>query len=368
MPRRTAWPGLASLDRRFAAEFRGDQLANLFPGASTRDLIRRHVLVDAGFVATVGHCICELHHEECTVRVDVVNGAHWGYCNEAGRPIEVSRELLQRYRFDWKPWAALLRRRNGLDGPDPTLGAGALFVGSGTLIGREFGLVVVAPGCRRAADVILPEGSREPGRTLVALLLGEPAEDLPVDATVPASALAEDLVTINAAAIEHALADVPITVTPGDAVCILYSHECPRGKPIDHVEYQRLHTPEVRAGFDLFIDRIQSGVWCKGQPRVTVLDARGRSKGKKLGPVPIGLLADYVRRPRVPMIAKDTPTYRGSPTSGRSASVQLGEIRRSVRGEQFIRSGARADKLGETPYYFDPGGMTWCLLEPLTAP
>ena len=366
MPRRTASLGLASLDRRFAAEFRGDQLASLFPGDRFRDLIRRRILVDAGLAWTVDHCICGLQHDDCAVRVGVEDGTYWGYCNEAGRRIEVSQDLLRRYRFDWEPWAALLRAKNGLVGPGPALGSGALFVGSGTASGRDFGLVVVAPGCRRAEDVVLPEGVREQGRHLVALTLGEPVEDAPVDATIPASALAEDLGTLDATALDHALDGVPITVTRGDAVCILYSHETPRGKPIDDVEYQRLHSPEVKAGFDLFIDRMQSKVGCKGQPRVTVLDASGRSKGKKLGPLLIGLLADYVRRPGVPMIAKHTPTYRGSPTSPRSASNQLGEARRTIRGDGFIRTGARSDKLGETPYYFDPGAMAWCLLEPIT--
>ncbi|MEJ2202919.1 MAG: hypothetical protein P8170_02285 [Gemmatimonadota bacterium] len=301
------------------------------------------------------------------VRVDVEDGVYWGYCNEAGRRIEVPRESLQRYRFAWEPWAALLRRKNGLDGVGPVLGAGALFVGSGTLGGREYGLVTVAPGCRRAADVVLPEGARESGRPLVALLLGEPLEALPVDATVPGAALGEDLATIDGAALDRALDGVPITVPPGDAMCLLFSRDTPRGKPIDDVEYRRLHDAERKRGFDLFIDRIQSKVWCKGQAHLNILDSNGRSKGKKLGPMLIGLLADYVRRPGVPMIAKATPTYRNSNTSARGASNQLGEVRRTLRGESFLRTGARADRLGETPYYFDPGDMTWCLLEPLPA-
>lgn len=205
MPRRTVWPGLASLSRRFTAEYRGDQLAEKFPGTSAGELIRSGVLVDIGFALTLGECICEERRGECHVRVDVQDGVHHGYCNEAGRPIPISPDRLQRYCFDWGKWASWLRLKNQLNGAGPTLGAGVLFVGAGTTSGREFGLVVVAPGCRRAADLVMPEGARQPGRALVALLLGEPTERLPVDATVPATSLGADLATIDGAALAHAI-------------------------------------------------------------------------------------------------------------------------------------------------------------------
>lgn len=368
MPRRTAWPALASLDRRFSAEFRGDQLANLFPENSARALIRRGILADAGLAWTVGHCICEHHHDECAVRVDVEDGVYWGYCNEAGRRIEVSPDLLQRYRFAWEPWAAALRRENGLDGPGPVLGAGALYVGSGTVAGREYGLVVVAPGCRRAADVVLPEGARKPGRTIVALLLGEPIEPLPVDATVPATALQKDFATIDGTVLENAIDAVPQLVrVRGEAKCVRFSNEVPRGGPIDEREYKRLLRPEVLKEFGIFIDLLHCKVWRKGRPYGTVLDGKGRSTGRSLGQRHLSLLADYVTRPEIPMVACDAPTYRRASVEPRSAAAQLNEVRRSVHGKTLIRTGRRSAEPGQTTYVFSPGGLTWCVLDRLVA-
>lgn len=362
MPRTITWPGLASLDRRFTAVYPGDQIERLSPAGSARALIRLGILADAGLATTIPHCVCELKRPDCIVHVDRAGGAYRGYCNEWGAPLEVTIDQIQRYRFDWLAWATWLRRKNALDGPGPALGAGALFVGSGTVGGREYGLLVVAPGCRHAEDVIVPEPARKTGRALVALLLGEPVEDLPVDATIPAVALGADLGTIDGAVIEHALDAVPQTITPGMAKCMLYSHESPRGHPIDEKEYARLHRPDVRQGFDVFIDLLRIRVWRRGRACTAVLGSDGRATGKKLGDVAISLLADYVRRPGIPMVAGETPTYRGDATDMRSAAVMLSTVRRSVQGSRFIRTGARSKEPGGTTYVFESGGMSWCVL------
>jgi hypothetical protein len=294
--------------------------------------------------------------------VDADGGVYRGYCNEYALPLEVSPDQIQRYRFAWEAWAKWLRHKNALDGAGPAQGAGTLFVGNGKVSGRDFGLLVVAPGCRRAADVVVPEAARQPGRALVALLLGEPADDLPVAATISAAALGADLGTIDGAALERALDAVPLTVSRGETKCILFCRESPKGRPIDEDEYERLHRADVRKGFDIFIDLLLAKVWRKGRACGTVLDAQGRSKRKKLGDRAINLLADYVRRPGIPMVASETPTYRDAATSPRSAAVLLGEVRRSVSGKKFILSGARSEKPGETTYTFEPGDMTWCVL------
>jgi hypothetical protein len=144
-------------------------------------------------------------------------------------------------------------------------GAGTLFVGSGKVGGRDFGLVVVAPGCRRAADVVVPEEARQPGRALVALLLGEPADDLPVAATVSAAVLGADLGTLDGAALERALDAVPLTVSRGETKCLFFCRESPKGRPIDEAEYERLHRADVRKGFDIFIDLLLAKVWRRGR-------------------------------------------------------------------------------------------------------
>jgi len=206
MPRGTAWPGLACLDRRFVAEFSGDEIDRQFPGGISDDLIRGGVLADAGIASEIGRCVCDLRRPECVSRVDVKGGKYWSMCSEYGLPVEVSRAQVQRYRFNWKAWADWLRRNNALGGPGPTMGAGTLFVGSGSVGGREYGLIVVAPGCLRAEDVVLPEGARRRERSLVALALGEPMDDLSADAVVPIEALGQDLTTLDVAALERAVA------------------------------------------------------------------------------------------------------------------------------------------------------------------
>ncbi len=366
MRRSSNWPGLALLDRRFNAIYSGDQLETLFPTGASRQLIRQGILQDAGLSLTIPHCICELRRPDCVVRVDGDGGTYRGYCNEYGAPINVSIDQIQRYRFVWSTWAEWLRRANRLDGSHPAQGSGCMFVGEGIVAGRKYGLLVVAPGCRQAVDVVLPEGARHPERALVAILLGEQLQDLAVDVTLSADALAKDLITLNASALEQALDQTPLVIQPDQASCLMFSHDKPKGCPIAPADYEHLHRFEVLKEFDLFIDLLHCKVWRKGRVCGTILDGKGRSTGKKLKDRGIHLLASYVRRPRVPMRAQQTPAYRDVTVEPRSAAVMLSAVRRSIHGTAFLKSGARSAQPGETTYIFEPPStMTWCLLDRL---
>lgn len=197
---------LDRIDPRFAAILAGDEL-NRLPGEVVRVLIDRRILVDAGNVSTIPRCVCDEREPDCVVDVDTSSGACWGRCRMYGVRVEVSPDQIRRYRFDFAAWASWLRRKNGLEGPGPRLGLGALFVGCGKVRGREYGLVVVAPGCRRAADVVWPEGAHRMGRPLVALVLGDPIEELPVDGIIPAASLGADLGTIDGGALDRAMCE-----------------------------------------------------------------------------------------------------------------------------------------------------------------
>lgn len=366
MRRKTDWPGLTSLDRRFEADYTGDQLRTLFPGEASNHLIRRGILQDAGVSLTIPRCICEFHRPECVVRVDNEGGRYRGYCNEYGAPIDVSIEQIQHYRFAWSAWAVLMRRANHLAGAGPVQGTGCLFVGEGTVAGRRYGLLVVAPGCQRSLDVVLPEGARHAGRALLGLFLGDKVQGFAVDAVLTLDRLGQDLVTIDASALERALDEVPLVVQPGETGYRMSSRASPKGIPITAAEYDRLHRPNDLKKFDLFIDLLLCKVWRKGRACGTVLDGKGRSTGKGLKGRGILLLASYVRRPGSPMRADETPVYRDAAVSPRSAAVMFSSVRRSIHGTAFLKSGARSSQPGETTYVFDPpAGMTWCLLERL---
>jgi len=366
MRRKSSWLGLASLDRRFEAIFAGDQLEALFPAGAWRPLIRQGILQDSGRSLTIPRCICELRHPDCVVRVDGDGGAYRGYCNEYGAPLEISIDQIQRYRFVWSAWAEWLRRANRLDGPHPAQGSGCLFVGEGIVAGRKYGLLVVAPGCRQANDVVLPEGARHPDRALLGLLLGEQAQDLAVDVALSsAGVLAKDLITLDASAVEQALDRVPLVIPPGEATCLAFSHDNRKAHPITQAEYDRLHRRDVLKKFDLFVDVLHCKIWRNGRVCGMVLDGNGRSTGKKLGDQGVLLLASYVRRPGTPMCAYKTPAY-GDRVSPRSAAVMLSAVRRSIHGTEFLKSGARSSQPGETMYVFDPSPtMKWCLLDRL---
>lgn len=365
MRRRSNWPGLASLDRRFEATYSGDQLDTLFPTSASRQLIRQGILQDAGLSLTIPRCICELRRADCVVRVDGDGGTYRGYCNEYGAPIDVSIDQIQRYRFVWSAWAEWLRRANRLAGPHPVQGSGCLFVGEGIVAGRKYGLLVVAPGCRQTIDVVLPEGARHPQRALIGLLLGEQVQDLAVDVTLTADILEQDLITIDASALEQALDGVPLVIQPGEATCFAFSHDSRKGHFITQAEYDRLHRLDVLKKFDLFIDLLHCKVWRNGRICGTVLDGNGRSTGKKLKDRGVLLLASYVKRPGFPMCAHKTSAYRDT-VSPRSAAVMLSAVRRSIHGTAFLKSGARSSQPGETMYVFEPPStMKWCLLERL---
>ncbi len=366
MRRRSNWPGLASLDRRFEAIYPGDQLDTLFPAGASRQMIRQGILQDAGLSLTIPRCICELRRTDCVVRVDGDGGTYRGYCNEYGVPLDVSIDQIQRYRFVWSAWAEWLRRANRLDGPQPVQGSGCLFVGEGRMAGRKYGLLVVAPGCRQASDVVLPEGARHSERALVGLLLGEQVQDLVVDVTISAGILAKDLVTLDVSVLETALDKTPFVIQPDQASYLMFSHDSPKGCPITPNDYERLHRLEMLKEFDLFIDLLRCKVWRKGRVCGTILDGKGRSTGKKLKDRGVLLLASYVRRPRVPMRAHETPAYGDVTVDPRSAAVMLSAVRRSIHGTAFLKSGARSAQPGETTYIFEPPAtMKWCLLDRL---
>lgn len=205
MPASATWPGLACLDRQFVAEYAGDQLDHLFPGADSDELIRAGVLASAGIATRMRGCVCDLRRPDCSFRVDRERGRYWAKCQEYGRPLGLSRAQVQRYRLNWKPWVDGIRRTNALAGADPVMGVGVVHVGSAAVGPYEYSLVLIAPGCERAADVVVPEQARVGGRIVVALHLGSPAEALPVDATLPLDALRADLRTIDPGAIEPAI-------------------------------------------------------------------------------------------------------------------------------------------------------------------
>lgn len=356
---------LTSLDRKFEATFTGERVGRLLSAQRLGALLRRGILVSAGRATTIPYCICELRNPTCLVRLEEDGGVLRGYCNEAGRPLDVSEQQARRLQFSWRAWAEWMRRRSALGGDGPVLGAGALYVGSGNVIGRAFGLVVVAPGCRRGSDVVFPPEARRAGRPLVAMYLGERIPDLHLEAVIPLTALGDDFGTLDAGVIERAIEEVPHVIVSGEKKCVVYDHERRRAAPIDDAEYQRLLRPETRRQFGLLIDRLSNRIWRSGRLCRVVRDSRGQSREKQLGPLSVSLLADYVRRPGFPMTAKQTRTYKGSPTSESSASAQLSEVRRSVEGGKFILSGGRADRAAERAYYFEPGAMTWCLIDPL---
>lgn len=205
MPASATWPGLACLDRQFVAEYAGDQLDHLFPGADSDELIRAGVLASAGIATRMRGCVCDLRRPDCSFRVDRERGRYWAKCQEYGRPLELSRAQVQRYRFNWKVWVDGVRRANALAGADPIMGVGVVHVGSAAVGPYEYSLVLVAPGCERAAHVVVPEPARAGGRLVVALHLGKPAEALPVDTLLPLDAMRVDLRTIDPAAIELAI-------------------------------------------------------------------------------------------------------------------------------------------------------------------
>jgi|GEM_PF-2294197 len=217
MPATSIWPGLTHLDRGFAADYAGDQLDHLFPGAVSDELIRDGVLAAAGIATRMRGCVCELRRSECAFRVDCDRGRYWAKCEEYGLPIELSRAQVQRYRFNWRAWADGMRRKNALGGAGPVLGVGVVHVGSAAVGPYEYSLVIVAPGCERATDVVVPEPARLGGRFVVALHLGVPAEGLPVDALLPLDAIHADLRTIDPAVIELAISGSVRAIAAGRA-------------------------------------------------------------------------------------------------------------------------------------------------------
>jgi len=353
---------LDRVDRRFSALVPGDEIARL-PPHLVRELTSRRILVGDATISTIPRCVCDEWDQDCVVDVDLSTGEPRGLCRVYGRPVAVTIDQTRRYRFDVAAWARWLRLKNRLGGPGPALGDGAMFVGSGTICGRDFGLLVVAPGCERASDVIVPDGSRQDGRVLVALLLGEPVDGFDAGPTLSRAELDPDMGTLNQASLERAVLGASVRSVQSALTYMMFCRESPSGRRIDEAEYARVTAPAVRDTFDLFIDVPACAVWRRGRRHDEVLDAQGRSRKKTLGPTSVGLLADYAKRPERPMKPKETPTYRTSSITERSAATQLAEVRRSVRGAAFLRPGARSNTYGALPYIFTPRGLSWCVLD-----
>jgi hypothetical protein len=172
-----------------------------------------------------------------------------------------------------------------------------------------------------------------------------------------------DMGTINQASLERAVLGASVRSVRSAVTYVMHCRESPSGRRIDDAEYGRVSAPAVRDTFDLFIDVPACAVWRRGRRHDEVLDSRGQSRMKALGPISVGLLADYVKRPERPMKPRETPTYRTSSITERSAVAQLLEVRRSVRGTAFIRPGARSNTHGALPYIFTPRGLSWCVLD-----
>lgn len=301
------------------------------------------------------------------VRIDRdASGRLRGHCNEYGNVLYPTEAQVQRYAFQWREWAQHIRQRNRLDGPGPVQGAGCLFVGEGVVAGRKYGLLAIAPGCHQADGVIPPDGARNKSRALVGLFLGDVVNGAAVDIALGAATLKQDLIAIDDSALEQALDQVPLVAQPQSGGYMMFSHDSPRGRQITQAEYDRLHRREALKECDLVVDLMLSKVWRNGRPRGVVLDSKGRSTGKKLGDRGVRLLAAYVKRPGIPMKARDTEAYEGVPVEPRSAAIMLATTRRSTHSTAFLKSGARSSEPGATTYVFTPpSGMTWRIFAPL---
>lgn len=353
---------LTHLDRRFVARIPGDQVA-AWPAAAFRLLTQHGILVAEPDASSIPRCVCEERHPNCVVRVDSSGGVYRGFCGVFGVEVGVNVEQTRWYRFVWQAWAGWVRRKNSLTGPDPALGVGTLYVGDGQVAGREFGLIVVAPGCERAGEAAVPEVARQSGRPQIALTLGSPLEDLRVGTAIPLSALSTDFATINGEVLERALGASAPRASRGDTVCLMHSSRSKGARELDQDEYVRESAPAARNEVDLFIDLVQGRVWRKGRPCLWILNESGKSTGRRLGMTAMRLLADYVRRPGTPMIPKATPTYRGAHAAPRTSAVQLTTVRRSVDAAGLLRLVNRSHMPGESTYAFEPDTATWCVLD-----
>jgi hypothetical protein len=365
MTPRSASKVLKRLDGRFEAVFSGDELGDLFPGGSMDACLRRGILQDLGLSDTIPYCVCELRRPECSALVEEdSSGRFLAYCNDYGSPVEVSADQLRRYGFDWRNWADWLRRENGLGGVTPALGQGCMLVGDGTVAGRSFQLVVVAPAYDSQADIVLPADAVRADPPRVLLLLGDSDghsfDDLAVNAE---EVLGDDLIAIDGARLEALLVDVPVVIDDGDLAYRCFTHEHPKGKAISEAECERLRQKDTRAGYDLFIDLLDNRIWRSGRRYGTELKKDGRSNGKKLGPTSVRLLADYIKRPHHPMAPHVTPTYEGAAIDARSSSVRFSTVRRSIKGKRFLRSAATGFELGTGTYVFEPDEMSYCVVE-----
>ena len=357
--------GLELLDGRFEAVFSGDKLSGLFPGGSMDACIERGILRDLGMSDTIPYCVCELQRPDCTVLVEEdASGRYFAYCNEYGSPVEVSADQLRRYGFDWKNWADWLRRENGLAGSPPALGQGCMLVGDGSVAGRAYRFVVVAPAYGSQDEIVLPVAAADTEPPRVLLLLGRGTKDSFDDLVLNADkALASDLVKIDAAELEAVLEDVPVVLDDRDLVYRCYNQEHPKGQAITEARCDRLRQKSARTGYDLFIDLLENTIWRKGRRHGTELRKDGSTTGKKLGPTSVHLLADYIKRPGHPMAPHMTPTYRGVAIEARSASVRFSTVRRSVNGKRFLRSAAAGIEPGTGTYVFEPDQMSYCVIE-----
>jgi len=357
--------GLTLLDGRFEAVFPGDELSEWFPGGSMDACLQRGILQDQGLSDTIPYCVCELRRPECSALVEEdASGRFLAYCNEYGSPVEVAADQLRRYGFDWRNWADWLRRQNGLNGPAPALGQGCMLVGDGSVAGRAYRLVLVAPAYRSQADIVLPGAAIGADPPRVLLLLGEGRADTFDDLTLGAAeSLGEDLVTIDRARLEAVLVDVPIIIDDGDLIYHCFTPDHPKGKAITEAECERLRQKDVRAGYDLFIDLLDNKIWRKGRSQGTELKSNGQSNGKKLGQKSVRLLADYIKRPHHPMAPAATPTYQGAAVEARSCSVRFSTVRRSIKGTRFLRTATQGSEPGTGTYVFEPEDMTYCVVE-----
>lgn len=356
---------LRFLDRSFRATFIGNEVGDLFPEELTRQFISRKILSDAGISDTIPHCICDLRRTSCTVIVEADSeGVYWGYCNEAGSPIKVSQEQVRRYAFDPEGWAKWLRKQNRIEGAGPAFGKGCMYVGNGVAGGRAYSLVLIAPGCRKSSDILLPREAVGIEPPLVFVHLGEGTADAFDGLMLGADAvIGDDLVTLNPDRIEELLVDAPVVIQDKNLAYRCFTNKHKKGQLITEADCERLRAKEARDQFDLFIDLLASRIWRKGRACGVVLNKQRQSTGKKLGEKPIRLIGDYVKRPDFPMVPSRTLTYQNTTIDLRSASVLLTTAIRSINGSRFFRLAASGSEPGGGTYVFEPMGITYCLVE-----
>lgn len=366
MSTQTALLLLQRLDRAFSAQFRSKEVSALLPQTTADKLFDKGVLVMETEPDTAP-CPLGEHESDGLVAVAKQNdGSFTGFCPEHGKHVKLPPEEAEWVKFEPEAWVVALSSANGLIESPQRHESGFLFAGIHRTGNRKAGVVLVSAHAQGNAHDYRPRAVEADDWLYITLDNRHPNNGGRYTYIPASAAFGADPLTLDKSALGTALGQLK-KATP-DAYCLKYTSGSKQAACQSEAEYQKAIAPSELKKYALVVDLMGCKAWHSGKRITHMAQKKAKRRQSILSPQGLKLLAEYMRKPQMPLSPHRTGPYLGSQDSRQKKSSQTMLLNmRSTLGlkEVLNLTDNPTGSVGDGLYEFNPSDkFKYLLLAP----